>query len=286
MKTIAIINQKGGVGKTTTAANLGAALAGMGQRVCLIDLDPQGHLSLYFGFDPDDETLTSYDVLCDSVGFAECTTQLRDNLWLIPSTIDLAAAESELAPRENREQILANKMQADADQFDFVIIDCPPALGMLTLNSLAASDDIIIPLQPHFLAMQGLAKLLETIQLMQEHVNSKLRVMGILLCMFEAQMKLTKDVVSEVENFLLESHNQDTPWSQARIFNTVIRRNIRLAECPSYGQTIFEYDKRSNGALDYSKLAYEFLDIYYPPSPNPVPVPAPKPVQIADPNEA
>ena len=272
MKTISIINQKGGVGKTTTAANLGAALAGMDQKVCLIDLDPQGHLSLYFGFEPDDSTLTAYDVLCEETGFFEGTTNLRENLWLLPSTIDLAAAESELANRESREQILRTKMNADREKFDFVIIDCPPALGMLTLNALAASDDIIIPLQPHFLAMQGLAKLLDTMSLMLEHVNPRLSVMGILLCMYEAQMKLTKDVVAEVSDFLQASAGSDCPWANARIFDTVIRRNVRLAECPSYGQTIFEYDKRSNGALDYSKLAYEFLDIYFPPTENPVPV--------------
>jgi len=262
VRTIAVINQKGGVGKTTTVANLGSAVASRGKDVCLIDLDPQGHLSLHYGVEPSTQAVTIYDVLCGDGKFSDAAEMLTPNLWLVSSSIDLAAADSELADKIAREQFLRNAIKSEPRPHDFILIDCPPSLGLLTINALAAADDVIIPLQPHFLAMQGLAKLLETIQLVQKHINPGLRVLGILLCMYESVMKLTRDVVPEVRNFLQSARQTDTPWSQARIFQSVVRRNIRLAECPSFGKTIFEYDPRSNGAADYTALTEEFLSYY------------------------
>ncbi|MBT3279551.1 MAG: ParA family protein [Phycisphaerales bacterium] len=265
---IAIINQKGGVGKTTTAANLSAALAAAGKSVCMADLDPQGHLSLYFGHEVDHNHATLYDVLADDVAFADTLVPVRDKLFLSPSTTDLAAAETILAERDDRNLILQKSFALKPPTQDFVIFDCPPSLGLLTINTLSVADEIIIPLQPHFLALQGLAKLLKTIELVQQHLNPKLIVRGILFCMYETVTRLGRDVVEEVRDFFEASRNDDTPWAKARVFQSVIRRNIRLAEAPSHGKTIFEYDAKSNGANDYALLANELLNCYRPTEPS------------------
>jgi chromosome partitioning protein len=257
--TIAVINQKGGVGKTTTVANVGAALATAGRDVALIDMDPQAHLTLHFGSEPTEQTATVYDVLTGESGFRAATQMLTPNLWLLPTTTDLAAAESTLAGQPDRNTRLRSAIQAGTLPHDILILDCPPSLGVLTLNALAAADEVIIPLQPHFLAMQGLAKLLETITLVQRRLNPSLRVLGVVLCMYETVTRLGRDVVEEVRGFLSSARGSDTPYADARVFETVVRRNIRLAECPSYGQTIFEYDSRSHGAADYAGLARELL---------------------------
>lgn len=262
VKTIAVINQKGGVGKTTTVANLGAAIAAEGLDLCLVDLDPQGHLSLHYGIEPDGEMPTVYDVLTGERTVSEAATMISKNLCVLPSSIDLAAAESELTDIEGWEFKLRDGLDAARTlPHDYVLIDCPPSLGVLTLNALVAADAVVIPLQPHFLAMQGLAALLDTIQRVQKALNPKLYVAGVLFCMHESVTRLGRDVVAEIHSFLESARGEDVPWANARVFESVIRRNIRLAECPSYGQTIFDYDPQSRGAQDYRALMQEFLTL-------------------------
>ncbi len=259
VKVFAILNQKGGVGKTTTVANLGAAVAARGHSTCLIDLDPQSHLTLHFGVEPNTPEIGVYDVLSGEASLASATVQITDNLAVIGSTIDLAAAEIELAGTVGREQILADHLAEENLPYEFVLIDCPPSLGLLTLNALAAADEVIIPLQAHFLALQGLGKLLETVSLVQRRINPKLRVGGVIFCMYESQTRLASEVTADVEAFLESARGSDTPWANAKIFPTRIRRNVKLAECPSHGQTIFDYDRNCNGAEDYLALAEQFI---------------------------
>ena len=259
VRIIAVINQKGGVGKTTTVANLGAAVAARGRRVLLIDLDPQAHLTLHLGIEPAAADRTVYDVLAGDAPLESAVVPIADGLRLVPSVIDLAAAEIELVSTVGREQILRDRFAAMADEGEWVFIDCPPSLGLLTLNALAAADEVLIPLQPHFLALQGLGKLLETVSLVQQRINPRLRVSGVVLCMYESATRLAAEVVADLREFFDAGREQDTPWAQARIFDTVIRRNVKLAESPSHGQTIFDYDPGSNGARDYAALTEEFL---------------------------
>ena len=259
MKIISIINQKGGVGKTTTVANLSAALAAAGKKVAVIDLDPQSHLTLHFGFEPADDTVTIYDVLCEQNTLDEAMVKVRENLWVIPATTDLAAATSDLVSKPHRNMILRNAVDAMKAEVDFIVIDCPPALGLLTLNALVATDDVIIPLQPQFLALQGLSKLLRTIEVVQQRLNPKLRVSGVIFCMFEQVTRLARDVVTDVMKFFKSARTSGKPWSGACVYHTAIRRNIKLAESPSFGQSIFEYDAQCNGAKDYKAFADEFL---------------------------
>ena len=248
-------------------ANLGAAVAARGMDVCLLDLDPQAHLTLHYGVNTTDGTKTVYDVITNDCKVPEATELLTGNLWLLPSTIDLAGAETEISNRPGRERLLRNSLTAQHLPHDFVLIDCPPSLGLLTINALAAASDVIIPLQPHFLALQGLGKLLETISLVCKHINPSLRVTGVLLCMYESVTRLTAEVVADLRAFFDTQRQTDKPWARARIFQTVIRRNIKLAECPSYGKTIFEYEPRSHGAADYNALADEFLSCFTPERP-------------------
>ena len=259
MRSIAIINQKGGVGKTTTAVNLAAALADLGQRVCLLDLDPQAHATLHLGVATDTSGTTIYDCLVGQAALADVRRMVHDNLSLIPSHIDLAAAEVELAGEVGREVILRDKLQADSAGFDFLLVDCPPSLGVLTLNALVAVNEVFLPLQPHFLALHGLSKLLETIDVVSRRLNSQLRLSGIILCMFEASTRLAGEITRDVEEFFTAVDDPQCPWSGAKIFASRIRRNIRLAEAPSFGQSIFEYASYSNGAEDYRELAAEVL---------------------------
>jgi chromosome partitioning protein len=257
--TIAVINQKGGVGKTTTVANLGAAIASAGLRVCLLDLDPQSHLTLHLGVEEGKSERSIYDVLTNEVNISDAAIAIRENLSIVPADIDLAAAEVELVGTVGREQILRDRLAGKDLPYDLALIDCPPSLGLLTLNALAAADEVIIPLQPHFLALQGLGKLLETVSLVQRRINPRLKVGGVILCMYESTAKLTGEVVADLRQFLAASRGSAVPWADAIIFESVIRRNIKLAECPSYGKTIFDYELNSHGAEDYSKLAREFL---------------------------
>lgn len=259
MRSIAVMNQKGGVGKTTTSVNVAAALARSGKRVLLIDMDPQAHASLHFGVEPQVDSPSIYDVLTDDVPLADVRREALENLWLVPSHLDLAAAEVELAGVVGREFILRDKLAADKMTFDHLVIDCPPSLGVLTLNALVAANEIIIPLQPHFLALHGLSKLLQTIDLVSRRLNNRLRLTGIVLCLYDSATTLAKEVAGDVETFFENERNRDgkTPWADATVYRTRIRRNIRLAEAPSFGKPIFDYDPRSNGAEDYLALTRE-----------------------------
>ncbi|HSU66476.1 MAG TPA: ParA family protein [Tepidisphaeraceae bacterium] len=257
MRIIALMNQKGGVGKTTTTVNLGAALAELGKRVCLVDLDPQAHLTINYGVEPSSDICSLYNMLVDGASFLEAVFKIDDNIALVPSSIDLAAAEVELVSVLGRETLLKKRLEAAQHDFDFILLDCPPSLGLLTLNALAVADEVIIPMQPHFLALQGVAKLLETVQLVNKRINPKLKVSGIVLTMFDSQTKLSNEVVSELNSFILDALGKPLPWSTARIFKSKIRRNIKLAESPSFGQHIIDYEPNSNGAADYRALAKE-----------------------------
>ncbi len=259
MRSIAIINQKGGVGKTTTAVNLSAALAEAGHRVWLIDLDPQAHASLHLGFGMEEEYLSMYDVLTADVTLDEVRHQVDENLWLSPSHIDLAAAEMELAGAVGREIILRDRMAEVAESFDYIIFDCPPSLGILTLNALTTAGEVFLPLQPHFLALHGLSKLLRTIELVGRRLNPILQLTSVVYCMFDTGTRLANEVVDDVELFFEDQRKTDSIWSGAYSFDTRIRRNIRLAEAPSYGQSIFQYSNDSNGAQDYRSLAQEVI---------------------------
>jgi chromosome partitioning protein len=281
MRVIALMNQKGGVGKTTTCANLGAALAESGARVCLIDVDPQSHLSINFGHDAKDGDQTLYDLLTGHASFLECVRQIGDRLAILPGSIDLAAVESELAGVANRQTILRRAMLQAQHEFDYILLDCPPSLGLLTLNALAAATEVLIPMQPHFLALQGFAKLLETTHLMSRQINPTLSIAGIVLTMFDSQTKLSSEVVSELENFLTSARGKRLPWSESRIFKTRIRRNIKLAEAPSFGQPITQYDSSSNGATDYRALAAEIALMRVPVA-SEKPEPAKLEVTLAD----
>ncbi|HIF32663.1 MAG: AAA family ATPase [Pirellulaceae bacterium] len=259
MRTIAVINQKGGVGKTTTTVNLSAALAESGYRVCLVDLDPQAHASLHLGFDLAEEDPSIYDVLTGEATLADVRHRVNGQLWLVPSHLDLAAAEIELAGEVGREVILRDKMAEDDGNFDFVIVDCPPSLGVLTVNALTAVREVFLPLQPHFLALHGLSKLLRTVEIVEQRLNPGLRLSGVILCLYDSGTRLAAEVSADVDAFFEQRAQVSDAWAQAHIFSTRIRRNIRLAEAPSFGQSIFEYAPQSNGAQDYRALTDELI---------------------------
>jgi chromosome partitioning protein len=262
MRSIAIINQKGGVGKTTTAVNLSAALAAQGLRVGLIDMDPQAHASLHLGVTPEQGRLSVYDLLTSETTLADVWQPVSDNLCVAPSHIDLAAAEVELAGVVGRELILRDKLAAVADRFDYVLIDCPPSLGILTINALSAVDDVFLPLQPHFLALHGLSKLLQTINLVAQRLNDRLQLAGVIFCLYDSATKLAAEVTSDVQHFFEDARSKKGVWQNVHLFQTRIRRNIRLAESPSFGQSIFAYSPQSAGAEDYEKLSAEVREMY------------------------
>lgn len=257
MRSIACLNQKGGVGKTTTAVNLSAALSDLGYRVWLIDMDPQAHASLHLGFVPEKGQPTIYDVLSEQATVAQVRYPMTDRLWLTPSHLDLAAAEIELGGEVGRETILRDRILDAAADYDYLILDCPPSLGILTLNALTAVREVLLPMQPHFLALHGLSKLLHTIELVGKRLNKQLRLAGVVFCMCDIQTRLANEVISDVEEFFATAHGGSQAWLGSRCFQTRIRRNIRLAEAPSFGRSIFEYAPQSHGAEDYRKLAAE-----------------------------
>ncbi|MCK4958215.1 MAG: ParA family protein [Planctomycetes bacterium] len=255
MRTIAVLNQKGGVGKTTTVVNTAAALARKGMKVLVVDLDPQAHLTIHLGVESQTGGWGSYGVLTRSAELGESLVSVRDNLWLLGANTDLVGAESELVSVVGRETILREAIEPVKDDYDYLIIDCPPSLGLLTLNALAAVEEVFIPLQPHFLALQGFGKLLETVMLVSRRINPRLKVAGIVLCMYDTRVTLSSEVRADIENFLAKAKDTDCPWSDACIVPVHIRRNIKLAEAPSYGKTIFEYEPNCHGASDYEGVA-------------------------------
>jgi chromosome partitioning protein len=259
MRRIAILNQKGGVGKTTTTVNLSAALAATGRRVCVLDLDPQAHATTHLGLEPDGTLPSIYDVLVSNKPLASVRREADTNLWLCPADINLAAAEVELAGVVGREVILREALAQDPEHFDYMLMDCGPSLGVLTLNALAAADEVFIPLQPHFLALHGLSKLLETTALVSRRINPKLKVTGVVVCLFDGQTKLAQEVVNDLRVFLDKCRHQPVPWADARVFDTKVRRNVKLAECPSHGKSIFRYAPTCPGATDYAALANEVV---------------------------
>jgi len=248
-KTIAITNQKGGVGKTTTSVNLGACLASLGKKVLLVDIDPQGNTTSGIGINKADVVHCVYDVLINDVHPKDATlpTNIK-GLHLIPATIQLAGAEIELVPTISREHRLKKSLQMVKSEYDYILIDCPPSLGMLTINSLTASDSVIIPIQCEYYALEGLSQLLNTVRLVQKHLNTSLQIEGVLLTMFDARTNLGIQVIEEVKKYF-----------QQKVYQTIIPRNVRLSEAPSHGQSIITYDPKSKGAEVYLELAKEVI---------------------------
>ena len=261
MRTIALFNQKGGVGKTTTTVNLGAALAAIGKKTILIDMDPQTNLSFHLGLEADKVKHSVYDVLCQELPIADALYPVADRLWVVPATPDLAGAEVELVNLPEREVRLRKMAAAKALDYDFLLIDCPPSLGLLTINALCLVTEVIIPLQAHFLALQGMARLLETCSMVRERLNSSLRISAILFCQYESAPRLTGEVTEEVEKFLDAGRESNQPWSTAVVLDTHIRRNIKLAEAPSFNKSIFDYAPNCAGAADYQVLAEEIMQM-------------------------
>ncbi len=247
-RIISIANQKGGVGKTTTTVNLSAILAQKGKKVLMIDMDPQGNATSGFGIDKNAKT-SVYDLIINDVE-AEETMQPSSlkNLMVCPSNINLAGAEVELVPMMSREQRLKEKLDKIKDQFDYILIDCPPSLGLTTLNAFTASDSVLIPVQCEYFALEGLGQLLNTINLVKKHLNKTFEIEGALLTMYDARTNLSNQVVKEIKNYFGD-----------KVYKTVIPRNVKLSEAPSYGVPITLYDPKSKGAKSYDKFAKEFL---------------------------
>lgn len=249
-KIMAVANQKGGVAKTTTAVNLAACLAAAGRRILLVDIDPQGNATSGLGLDKESLEHCIYDVLINNLPVDTITRSTEiEGLSVVPATIQLAGAEIELVTAISREVKLKKALTAVRDSYDFMIIDCPPSLGLLTLNALTAADSIIIPIQCEYYALEGLGQLMNTVELVRKHLNPALEIEGVLLTMFDARTNLSIQVVDEVKNYF-----------KNKVYATIIPRNVRLSEAPSHGKPIILYDVRSRGAEVYQELAKEVLD--------------------------
>lgn len=250
-RIIAIANQKGGVGKTTTSVNLSAGLATLGKKVLLVDIDPQGNATSGVGIEKGDMDQCIYNVLVEDLPANEvCVPTAIDRLEVIPATIQLAGAEIELVPTISREIRLKKSLDKIKDNYDYIILDCPPSLGLLTINALTSADSVIIPVQCEYYALEGLSQLLNTIRLVQKHLNKTLMIEGVLLTMFDARTNLGIQVIEEVKMYF-----------QEKVYQSIIPRNIRLGEAPSHGKPITVYDPRSRGAEVYLELAKEVLQV-------------------------
>ncbi|MBU8905766.1 ParA family protein [Desertibacillus haloalkaliphilus] len=249
-KIMAVANQKGGVGKTTTAVNLSACLAYIGKRVLVVDIDPQGNATSGVGIEKGDVDQCIYDILVEDAEPSEVIRETTvENLSIIPSTIQLSGAEIELVPTISREVRLKRALSKVESEFDYIIIDCPPSLGLLTINSLTAADSVLIPVQCEYYALEGLSQLLNTVRLVQKHLNTDLTIEGVLLTMLDARTNLGIQVIEEVKMYFRD-----------KVFQTVIPRNVRLGEAPSHGEPIIIYDPKSKGAQVYLELAKEVVD--------------------------
>lgn len=249
-RIIAVANQKGGVGKTTTSINLAACLAEKGKKVLAVDMDPQGNLTSGLGVDKDSVEKSIYELIIGEVDIKEVINkEVLDNLDIIPTSIDLSAAEIELIGVDDKEYILRNAIDQVKDQYDFVIIDCPPSLSMLTINAMTTADSVIVPIQCEYYALEGLSQLIHTVELVKDRLNSKLEIEGVVFTMYDARTNLSLQVVENVKDNL-----------QQNIYKTIIPRNIRLAEAPSYGLPINKYDPKSTGAESYMRLADEVIE--------------------------
>ena len=248
-RIIAITNQKGGVGKTTTAINLSASLASLGKKVLALDMDPQGNMTSGLSVDKNEVENSIYDLIIGNVGVENCVCKdVLENLDVLPSNIDLSAAEIELIGVENKEFIIKKEVDKIRDNYDFVIIDCPPALSMLTINAMTTADSVLVPIQCEYYALEGLSQLIHTIELVQERLNPSLKIEGVVFTMYDARTNLSLQVVENVKDNL-----------EQNIYKTIIPRNIRLAEAPSYGMPINLYDAKSTGAESYMMLAEEVI---------------------------
>lgn len=249
-RVIAVANQKGGVGKTTTAINLSACLAEKGNKVLAIDMDPQGNMTSGLGLDKDSVENSIYDVIIGECSAEEALQKdAQENLDVLPSNIDLSAAEIELIGIEDKEYIIRNAVERMKDEYDFIIIDCPPSLSMLTINAMTTADSVLVPIQCEYYALEGLSQLIHTVELVKERLNEKLEIEGVVFTMYDARTNLSLQVVENVKDNL-----------QQNIYKTIIPRNIRLAEAPSYGMPINKYDPKSSGCDSYMRLADEVMN--------------------------